>query len=534
MGESRAAMAGAIVVAASIGACADRAQVSDDVGGTSAIEASTPVPAAAAPSLRSLDDAVALLDGLHAALTAAEWASIMGYDADSFETYSPSLYEYGDTFAWHRTWCLRASRSYELDDGTGVDIRAYFYLDPHPTPPADWALPAVANGLDRLRQRCRLGMMAAVVSPPGTETPDTGAALDSAAVRAATDAIATTLQAAMVGRFGPGTVVDNRTLPSTLRFGSAYFDRIAAWVERDVRVIEVRHEDGRSMFAGYHPAQDGPPDPPTFSGSDPWEDEVLDRAIATADPGPDVLETIRSLRASVPEARGEPGPPELFTVVRALSDAREPALPGSTTAERHSAGLLVADVLITRIAGGLSFHPVGGVESREARMARMEAVVDTFATAGARYWYNEIGGEYSYARSLLDSAVVVSPPPGSWGDRAALLRLDQSCPFFDRAIETAEELLGRAPDAVSEARLHLLLGDAHATAVALAMGAMYDYFPPEQYESGAEAARRLAIEHYRRAISGPLDDGVRRRAWDNAWRLTSRMLPGHRFACVYD
>jgi hypothetical protein len=89
---------------------------------------------------------------------------------------------------------------------------------------------------------------------------------------------------------------------------------------------------------------------------------------------------------------------------------------------------------------------------------------------------------------------------------------------------------------VQDPMVHMLVGQANADIFSIAPERVSDSASDilRTRAERSEAARLRAIEHYRVALAGVRDPGLRRGIWDKTVHLMLRLPIGTRFFCFYD
>jgi hypothetical protein len=486
-----------------------------------------PTPAASdASSLAVIAQTAAReVNAFNAGVSAADWLKAnpgeklvvreaFPYDADS----GP---ERGD-------WCFKTERVVLAGVGAPTMVRKIFFYPPRM--PSDGALPAAGepHGDGTARQDCKAQMMRLEIG-----------GLNAASASAVSQAIELQLsgylgrkraivpQPSRTDLMGLARWHKGRTAIAIERY-SSHDDLIASTPEFQDSIASARAQ----IYLG-----------PDYS-QEKW---ILDQALKIAQPGRGLaqrFDAFQALAASVgagapPQpVREPPGEDVVRAAARLLRES------SGWPAPRRAAAMVACDRVIaigeqtgildetaTRTSGNGSAAP-----GKPANVTRLERV-------GAKFDYSKRADKWYYAMTFARRAREIDPDgrAGGLGYLAMAERgfdtsstCERGPEQFRRVIAESTPLLAGKPAADVALRVHLLVGDAYATVVALADAPPNDFFNPAKYAPEAASAREHAVAQYRAALAIDRSGALGAAAWNKAWRLLAGLPPmSIRFFCVY-
>jgi hypothetical protein len=195
---------------------------------------------------------------------------------------------------------------------------------------------------------------------------------------------------------------------------------------------------------------------------------------------------------------------------------------------QRSAALLAADLAVNIRAHWLDYKGQDTVYRQQLEHL------------GAKYQYAQMGAVWQYVRPWLWRAYQLDSlsPAG----RAALVELERvgwttevGCGgAIDVVIQQGERALGITR---ADPLLHLYVADAYADIFSFRPDSVPASAPDSVrlQATKSESARLRAIEHYREALGGVRDAGLRQSIWNKAVRLMLNRVIDHRYYCaLYD
>jgi hypothetical protein len=488
--------------------------------GTAAV-ASTPAPADAS-SLSVIAQAVAReVKAFTAGVSAAEW--LKSNPGEKLIVREPLPYgaedrpERGD-------WCFRTQRVVLAGVGAPTIVRSIFFYPPRM--PADGALPALSEpgGDESARQACKAQMMRLEVG-----------GLNPASASAVSQAIELQLS----GYLGRKRMI----VPAPSRTDLM---GLARWRKGRTVIAIERYPSHDDVIASTPEFKDSvaAAKAQIYLGPDYQQEKwILDQALKIAQPDEGLaqrFDAFQALAASVgtgapPPAREPPGEDVVRAAARLLrKSSRWPA-------PRRAAAMVACDRVVaigeqTGILAETATGPAGKVPGKPINVKRLERV-------GAKFDFSKRAGKWYYAMTFAQRARELDPD-GRSGDLGYLAMAErgfdtsstceQGPEQFRRVIGQAAPLLAGKPDPDIALRVHLLVGDAYATVVALAGAPHNAFFDPAKYAPEAASARENAIAQYRAVLAIDHRGALATAAWDKAWRLLAGLPPmSLRFYCVY-
>jgi hypothetical protein len=490
-----------------------------------AAHASPMPPPADASSLAVIAQAVAReVNAFSAGVSAAAWLKSNPGEKliarEAFPYGADSTPERGD-------WCFRTERVLLAGAGAPTMVRnIYFYP---PRMPPDGSLPALTepHGNAPARQACKAQMMRLVID-----------GLNAASASSVSQAIELQLSG-YLGRKRAIVPAPSRT--DVMGLVRWHKGRTAIAIERfpsHDNVIAFTPESQESVAAARAQVYLGPD-----YQQEKW---ILDQALKIADPGRALAARFDAFQA-LAAAQGSAGPqpehePPGEDVVRAA--ARLLRKSSQWPARRRAAALVACDRVIAIGEQTGILDEAAAARGGKGRGAPATPVnVTRLKKLGAQFDYSKRAGKWYYAMTFAQRARQLDPD-GRGGDLGYLTMAErgfdtsstceQGAEQFRRVIGEATPLLAGKPDPDVAVRVHMLVGDAYATIVALAAAPHNDFFDPSKYAPEAASARENAIAQYRAVLaidhSGPLAAA----AWNKAWRLLAGLPPmSIRFYCVY-
>ena len=209
-------------------------------------------------------------------------------------------------------------------------------------------------------------------------------------------------------------------------------------------------------------------------------------------------------------------------------------------AGHRAAGLLAADSLLKAFESVMPRDHFGSSQSSTAEQSKL---CSQLKALGADISL-DITGSYYYSGSWLTKAKDLNLD--SEGGRLASLfwmstagdgnLAEPGSELFREVIKKGKALLTKKIDAVTEAQVHFMIGDAYSDIVALAAGEIggngdYD---ASKYEAEAEEDQTKALAHYRAGLAIDNASPSAKDAWSQAWHLSSGLLPRQRYVCFGD
>lgn len=485
--------------------------------------------------------AVRELAALQSGVTAAAWLAV--HPGDAVTSFRRDSVRRG---AGDDRWCARASRVDRLPDGTQTVRYAYFYP---PEAPVSLALPA-AESPTLIREQCLLGTI-------WLEAPTPDSASGSAVAGRTRDALSQRhgpVTPSPDAWFGRTPTDSQRRALSRLAGAEAlslglHFFGAAAWRvpgrwQADPAVVVSAYDAGfgapaarRVLAFAYLPIAGVA----SFRGSADRTETLEHHAAVLVEQAARLsgLDRVRTDRLT-----------QLLAAAESAFTGRHPASPRAIDS---SAVVALADWLSSarrlapreRAAALLAADQVAGSHAMAyVRAQRQDSGRLALERLGAVYAYDQLGASYNYTHNWLDEALRLDRDgPVETLATVALLRVGFNetgmcgggSEAFRQVIATGERLLGGRLDTATAAEVHRLVGDAYADIVALATGDGAGYADSTVYLAEAPAARRSAIDHYRKALALDHVSPEAREPWLEAWRLLAGLPPTTtHFFCVYD
>jgi tetratricopeptide (TPR) repeat protein len=463
--------------------------------------------------------AVADLSALHEGTTPAQWQSERGgYLLTPFFVDADINHD-------SNHWCVRASRTDSLADGSRVMRYAYFYPPPVP---ASLELPVESDSASIVSHTCTLGAV-------WVESPS-----DSAGGRV----LAERTREELIHSYGSITAAPDSFMGRSLTdsqkqrmrarpgyetmqlglsfFGSAYWHVPGRWQRGPATIVSAFDADFHSSHKPRVVAFGFLPN--AQFGITRFARDEGDSGVAEADTALETAGKLTRLDANVVRD---------FLALEHDQDSssRKVAAIGAwlaatknLSAERRAAALFAADGVVPDRLDGEDSH---GSEA--------------YGNVGVKFVHSDLAGSYNYTHELLEEALRLDPK-GPIGVLATMEMLDRGFDLtgmcgggFEDVIKTGVPFLDRLASPRSRAHLMFQLGDAHADIVALAAGEGGDYVDTADFKAHAPSARRKAIAYYRQGLALNPSSPEARAAWLEAWRLLAGMPPSRtHFFCVYD
>jgi hypothetical protein len=227
------------------------------------------------------------------------------------------------------------------------------------------------------------------------------------------------------------------------------------------------------------------------------------------------------------EERPPPDPSMDSVLMHALGALRDTMI---LPPARRAAAFLAADIALHVHARWLDYKG-------QDTLRRVE-----FERAGARYDYDQLGAVHIYVRPWLWRAYQTdSLGPAGRSALAELLRAGWSTTVGCGAgPDVTGEIIRRGEGAlntgVQDPLVHMFVAQAYADVFSLAPNGVPDSASDSlrARTERSETGRLRAIAHYRAALNGVRDPGLRRRIWDQTVHLMLRLPIGTRYLCEYD
>jgi hypothetical protein len=228
------------------------------------------------------------------------------------------------------------------------------------------------------------------------------------------------------------------------------------------------------------------------------------------------------------------------------SDWREPLVPllqdwfrtlKTAAAGHRAAGLLAADRLLRAFGSIRPWDQFGTAQSKTAEQAKLRSELQDLGATFELGYADEFD---HYSGNWLDQAKDLDLD--SEGGRLALLTWmsdgtgceRSGSDDFRKVISEGDALLARKIDALTEAQVHFMEGDAYSDMVAIAGGVD----PNGAYvnvDLGNETdSRAKALQHYQAGLALDKTSENAKDAWRQAWHLAAGLVPGTRYACFGD
>jgi hypothetical protein len=483
---------------------------------------STPAPSDAS-SLAVIAQAVAReVNAFNAGVSAADW--LKSNPGEKLIVREPLPYD-ADAHPERGDWCFRTERVVLSGAGAPTMVRKIYFYPPRM--PADGALPALsASGGDGpARQACKAQMMRIEIGGLGA---------------ASASAVSQAVELQLSGYLGRKRMI----VPAPSRTDLM---GLARWRKgRTVIAIEryPSHDDVIASTPEFKEAV-AAARAQIYLGPDYQQEKwILDQALKIARPGDGLAQRFDAFQA-LASSVGAGAPPQPAhqppgeDVVRAA--ARLLRESSRWPAPRRAAAMVACDRVVaigeqTGILDETATGPAGKVPGKPINVKRLERI-------GAKFDYSKRAGKWYYAMTFAQRARELDPD-GRSGDLGYLAMAERgfdtssTCERgpeqFRSVIGQATPLLAGKPDPDIALRVHLLVGDAYATVVALAGAPHNAFFDPAKYAHEAASARENAIAQYRAALAIDRGGALGAAAWDKAWRLLAGLPPmSIRFFCVY-
>ena len=480
--------------------------------------------AATAPSTTDtttfVGKAVADLSALREGTTPAQWQSEhRGYSLTPF-------FVDADINQDSNNWCVRASRTDSLADGSRVMRYAYFYPPPVP---ASLELPVESDSASIVSHTCTLG----AVWVESLQSDSAGGRVLAQRTREELTHLYGPIIAGPDSFMGRSLTDSQKQRMKALSgyetmqlglsfFGSAYWHVAGRWQRGPATIASAFDADFHSSHKprvvafGFLPnAQFGIT--PFARGEDDAAPAEADTALETA--GKLTRLDANVVRDFLALEHDQDSAARKIAAIGAWLTATK-----TLSAERRAAALFAADGVIP--------DRLDGDDSQGS---------EAYGNVGVKFVHSNLAGSYNYTHELLEEALRLDPK-GPIGMLATMEMLDRGFDLtgmcgggFEDVIKTGVPFLDRLTAPRSRAHVTFQLGDAHADIVALAAGEGREYVDTADFTARAPSARRKAIAYYRQGLALNPSSPKARAAWLEAWRLLAGMPPSRtHFFCVYD